>query len=67
MKGVMIGACVNIALNLMLIPMFGMIGAAVATSIGVVTLNVINVAQLAGGSGIDSTVLGFIGTKKAAA
>jgi O-antigen/teichoic acid export membrane protein len=61
MVGTLVGALVNVIGNLILIPAYGINGAAVASALSLITWNAVNVAQLAAGSGIHSTALGSIG------
>lgn len=56
--GVVSGAVINIVLNFLLIPKWGIEGAAFATSISMIIWNVILVIWLYKKSGINSTVLG---------
>ncbi len=63
-RGVAISALINVALNLLLIPYYGVMGAAIATSASIVLWNVYLAKMLAIKTGIFSTVLGKKQTHK---
>jgi len=58
-----IGAAVNVTLNVLLIPVWGIEGAAMATAISVVTWNILQAVWVYRRLGIDSTAAGSLGLR----
>ena len=56
--GVALGAAVNLTLNALLIPPFGLVGAAVATAVSLAAWNGVLVVRCRARLGLDTTVLG---------
>ena len=59
-KGFAIAAIINIALNLVLIPLFGIEGAAFATAVSMMVWNVLLYRQARAKLGIDSSVMSIV-------
>lgn len=57
-RAVAVSAVVALLLNFVLIPIWGMLGAAISTAIGVVLINILATLALYRKTGIDSTVFG---------
>ncbi|MEO7117982.1 MAG: polysaccharide biosynthesis C-terminal domain-containing protein, partial [Candidatus Limnocylindrales bacterium] len=57
--GVTVGAVVEIALVLILLPILGLIGAAAASSIGIVATNLVQAVLVRRRLGLHATVAGF--------
>lgn len=58
LRAVAIGAAANVTLNALLIPVYGLPGAAAATALGTTLWNVLLAHDLRRGLGIDPTILG---------
>lgn len=63
-KGLMVAALSNIVLNLALIPLFGMEGAAVATAFSLAVWNILLYRQVKRRIGIDSSAISLISIKE---
>lgn len=56
--GVVIGAIVNLVLNMVLIPLWGVIGAAIATSAALIIWNILLVYWVYKRTGLRTTAIG---------
>jgi O-antigen/teichoic acid export membrane protein len=64
-RGVAVGAGVNVLLNLLLVPSFGLLGAAVATAVSLVTWNVLLWFAVRRRLGVDSSAVGRLAPRTA--